>query len=122
MVNYVNETTGEKRMEVDYCATKEEHDEQRYIVEWFVNGEKTFSVKTVRAKNIYDLAVPGEALLPVENNRWHVMMRQAVLEKIRTLGWSESFTLAFQDPDETLTHDVERIVVRHEPSPDLYYE
>lgn len=122
MVNFVNETTGEKRMEVDYCETKEQHDEQRYVVEWFVNGEKTYTVSTVRANKIYDLAIPGEALLPVANNRWHVLMRQAALERIRALQWHESMTLAFQDPDENLMHDVERIVVRHEPAPDLHYE
>ncbi len=122
MVNYVNCTTGEKHVEVEYLNTKEEHDEQRYVVEWYVNGEKTYYVSTVRAKNVYDLAVPGEALRPSASNRWHVLMRQAALERIQQLGYGESMVLCYEDPCQTFDADVERIVVRHEPSPDLAYD
>jgi hypothetical protein len=120
MVNYIDYTTGKRHTEVEYLETKEEHDEQRYVVEWYVNGEKTYTVSTVRAKNIYDLAVPGEAFIASGNNTWHVLMRQAAMERIQQLGRYEEMVLCYQD--KLHNHDVERIVVRNEPYPDLAYD
>ncbi len=122
LVTYHDIQKNELRQEVEYLNTKEEHDEDRFIVEWYVNGEKTFVVNSIRANGIYDLAVPGEALLPLDNNRWHVMMRQAALQKIQALQPDESLTIAFQDPHVNPEYDVERIVVKRNPYPELWYE
>ncbi len=123
MVNYIDRTTNTTRSEVDYPETKEEHDETRYTIDWYVNGVNTFTVSSVRAKMIYDLAIPGEAVLPHENNRWHVLMRQAALERIQALReYNQDVMIAYQEPHADPSHDVEKIVVRIDPYPNLYYE
>ena len=122
LVTYHDIQKNQTRSEVEYLNTKEEHDEHRYIVEWYVNGEKTFSVMSVRANAVFDLAVPGDAMLPHASNRWHVLMRHAALERMQQLGQDEKMILAFQDPHVNPEYDTEKIVVYRDNFPQLWYE
>ncbi len=85
--------------------------EPRFTVYWYVNDQRTYTVKNIRAATAYDMAIPGEALYPSTNNRWHVMMRQHALQEISLLGinGSDSVTVCYQDPLEGF--DTERIVI-----------
>jgi hypothetical protein len=68
-------------------------------------------MKNIRAGPAYDIAIPGEALMPTQNNRWHVMMRQHALQEISLLGvnGSDSVTICYEDQLDG--YDNERIVV-----------
>lgn len=121
-VTFLDHKTNERREEVDYLDTREEYDEPRFEIKWYVNGELTYSVSSVRAKRVYDLAVPGEALIPSENNRWHVLMFQPAMEQLANLPVYETLTLCYQDAGQTSGHDIERIVVNRIVSPDLQYD
>jgi hypothetical protein len=85
--------------------------EQRYTVTWYVNNQQTYTMKNIRAGPAYDIAIPGEALMPTQNNRWHVMMRQHALQEISLLGvnGSDSVTICYEDQLDG--YDNERIVV-----------
>ena len=121
-VTYIDHKTNERREEVDYLETREEYDDPRFEIKWYVNGELTYSVSSVRAKSVYDLAIPGEALLPSENNRWHVLMFQTAMEQLANLSYSDTLTLCYQDTDPTSGLDVERILVNRIVSGDLQYD
>lgn len=85
--------------------------EPRYTVHWYVNNERTYTVQNIRAGAAYDMAVAPEALIPVQGNRWHVMMRQEALQDITQLGvnGSSEVTICYQSPLDG--YDTERIVI-----------
>ncbi len=121
IVKYTDHSRNESRQEVDYPQTREEDDEPRFTVKWYVNGENTYTISTLRASHVYDQAVPPEALLPVEGNRWHVMMREAALKRMLNTRIHESFTLCFQDHSPNPELDREMIIVTCDWA-DVYYE
>ena len=90
--------------------------EPRFSVYWYVNNQRTYTVKNVRAGAAYDMAVPGEALFPTQHNRWHVMMRQPALQQISLLGinGADSVAICYQDPIPGF--DTERVVIVKETS------
>ncbi len=85
--------------------------EPRYTIHWYVNNQRTYTVENIRAGPAYDMAVPPEALMAVEGNRWHVMMRQAALQQIAQLGvnGSSELSVCYQTPLEG--YDMERVVI-----------
>ena len=83
----------------------------RYNITWFVNGVRTSSALNLTAEQVYDAAIPGEALLPIEGSRWHVMMRQPALQKMESLQVNNSFNICYQSPPPINGHDTEVITV-----------
>ncbi len=83
----------------------------RYNITWFVNGVRTSSALNLTAEQVYDVAIPGEALLPIEGSRWHVMMRQPALQKMDAIRLNESFNICYQSPAAYDGHDTEVITV-----------
>jgi hypothetical protein len=84
--------------------------EPRYSVHWYVNNQRTYTVKNVRGVAAYDMAIAPEALQPVEGNRWHVMMRQSALQQLPNAN--QPLSVCYQDPLEG--YDTERIVIVRE--------
>ena len=83
----------------------------RYTVQWFVNAEQTSSCVNVEASQAYDMAIPGEALMPVEGNRWHVMMKNPALDKMESLAVGDSFKVCWQDLHPLAGYDTEMICI-----------
>lgn len=83
----------------------------RYNVFWFVNAEQTSSCMNVSAQQAYDLAIPGEALMPVEGNRWHVMMKNPALDKMEVMAVGDSFKVCWQDISPRPGYDTEIITI-----------
>ena len=108
--------------EVDYLDTKEEYDDPRFEVKWYVNGELTYTVSSVRAKRAYELAIPGEALHSTEDNRWHVLMYQAAMERMAELYQGDTLTLCYQDDEPNIPLDRESVTVTRLVCGDLHYE
>jgi hypothetical protein len=86
--------------------------DRRYTVVWRVNGRVTATLENVPAEQAYDEAVPGEALLPLPGNRWHVLMRQPALTRMLFLGGAEEISIAYQENSQTPGLDVEQITVQ----------
>jgi hypothetical protein len=82
--------------------------EPRFTIHWYVNNQRTFTVENIRAGPAYDMAIPPEAIIPDQANRWHVMMRQAALQQLIQTGVSE-LAVCYQTPLEG--YDTERIVI-----------
>lgn len=83
----------------------------RYTIKWFVNGVRTSSALNLTAEQVYDSAIPGEAIMPIPGSRWHVMMRQAALQKMESMRLNESFNICYQSPPTHAGHDTEIITV-----------
>jgi hypothetical protein len=86
--------------------------EPRFTVQWFVNNQRTYTVKNVRGGAAYDMAIAPEALQPTEGNRWHVMMRQSALQQLIQLNSNQELTVSYQDLLEG--YDTERVVIVRE--------
>ncbi len=82
-----------------------------FNVFWYVNDENTSQALNLTAEQAYDVAIPGEAILPLTAARWHVMMRQAALQKMASLQPGESFKVCYQDPHELPGYDTEVITI-----------
>ncbi len=121
-VRYTDHKTNQVREEVDMLDTREEYDDPRYEIKWYVNGELTYSVCSVRAKAVYDLAIPGEALQPSEGNRWHVLMFEAAMERLAELNQYDTLTLCYQDDEPNTGLDVEKVTVTRVAYGDLQYD
>lgn len=87
-------------------------DSRKYTLVWRINGEVTATLENLTAEQAYEEAIPGEALMPYDGNRWHVLMRQPALTRMLFLGPSDTMALAYQDPPRTTGLDVEEITVR----------
>lgn len=84
----------------------------RFQIKWFVNNEQTYVAENLRFSQVWDEAVPGEALRPYEGNRWHVMVKPAANQKMLGMYVNDSFAICYQDPHHANPeYDVERIVV-----------
>ena len=83
---------------------------RQYSVYYYVNGERTGTFENVSAEEAYKEAIPGEALLPFEGNRWHVMLRWAAYERMLKLKEGDELAVAWQDPGRP-GYDTERIVI-----------
>jgi hypothetical protein len=83
----------------------------RFTIDWYVNGQNTSTCYNMTAQQAYDNAIPGEALLPTEGSRWHVMMRSAALQKMAQLNPGETFKVCFQDPHVNPEYDTEMITI-----------
>ncbi len=86
--------------------------EPRYIIHWYVNNQRTYTVTNIRAGTAYDMAIPPEALMPVEGNRWHVMMRDEALRQIAQLGVNGSSELSVCYQTSREGYDTERIIIK----------
>ncbi len=89
--------------------------EMSYSVYYYVNGERTGTFEHVTAEQAYKEAVPGEALFPNPNSRWHVLMRMAAMERLQTLQPGQELPIAWQDQGPP-GFDTERIVIVKEYS------
>ncbi len=84
----------------------------RFSVHYFVNDKLTSTLENCTAEQAYTEAIPGEATLPSEGNRWHVMMRYAALDHMQKLQVGQSMPVAWQDPHPRgRVYDTERIVI-----------
>lgn len=82
----------------------------RFNVYFYVNQENTYILKNVYLSEVWDESIPSEALSnDYGTNRWHVMMKYAVNQKMATLGFGERLLIAYQDYLEG--HDNEEIYV-----------
>lgn len=75
-----------------------------------MNGERTGTLENLSAEEAYTEAVPGEALFPFPNNRWHVMMRYSAIERMKKLDMQEELAIAWQD-SAPRGYDTERIII-----------
>ena len=83
----------------------------RYTIRWYVNDVNTSTALNLTAEQAYDIAIPGEALLPDTAERWHVLMRQPALDKMANLQPGESFKVCYQDPHPRPGYDTEVITI-----------
>ncbi len=83
----------------------------RYNVFWFVNSEETSSCLNVTDQQAYEMAIPGEALMPVEGNRWHVMMKNPALNKMEAMSIGDSFKVCWQEQHPQPGYDTEMICI-----------
>jgi hypothetical protein len=83
----------------------------RYNINWYVNDQNTSTALNLTAEQAYDQAIPGEALLPLTAERWHVLMRQPALEKMASLKPGESFKVCYQEPHRLPGYDTEVITI-----------
>lgn len=82
----------------------------RFRVTWRVNGQTTCVMHNLPATRIWDEAVPTEALRPETGQRWHVMMKYAILDSLANLPSHQELSIAWQDPS-TNGADTEHISV-----------
>ena len=83
----------------------------RYNIDWYVNGQNTFTSYNMTAAQAYDHAIPGEALIPLTASRWHVMMRQPALKNLADLKPGETLKVCYQDQHELPGYDTEVITI-----------
>lgn len=74
----------------------------------------TSTALNLTAEQAYDHAIPGEALLPLTAERWHVVMRAPALEKMRNLKPGHSFKVCYQEPHPLPGYDTEVITITRE--------
>jgi len=68
------------------------------MIIWKMNEDITQTLENLSAIEAYTAAIPPEARVPGENNRWHVMMCPWALEYANNLEVSEEFRVAFEEP------------------------
>lgn len=83
----------------------------RFQIKWFVNNENTYTAENLTFDQVWDEAVPGEALRADEGNRWHVMLKQPAIQKMLSMYQGDSFRICYQDPHVNPEYDTEVIVV-----------
>ena len=83
----------------------------KFAIRFYVNNEATCTVENLPLDQVYSLAVPTEAFNNIPGNRWHVMMRQPALLRLRDLEEGEYLKIAWQDPPLNPELDVESIYV-----------
>ncbi len=120
IVTFTDHSRNESRQEIHYPNSKEKFDEPRFTVTWYVNGENTYTISTLPASQVYDISVHPESILPVEGNRWHVIMRHQAMTRMLHCNMNESFTLCFQDPHVNPEMDTEMIIVTRDYEELLY--
>jgi len=80
-----------------------------FSVRFYVNGLLTGSDNGLSDKDAYNSAVPGEAVRPVPDSRWHVLMRVPALTKMKELLPGETLRICWQNHDDNL--DTEHILI-----------
>ena len=84
----------------------------RFQIQWYVNGEHTHTAENLTFHQVWEEAVPGEALYAHPGNRWHVMMRPATNDKLRTMLLHDSIKICYQEPPmNPEDYDTEVIIV-----------
>ena len=83
----------------------------KFAIRFYVNNEATCTVENLPLEQVYSLAVPTEAFMNIAGNRWHVMMRQPALLRLRDLEEGEYLKIAWQEPPLNPELDVESIYV-----------
>jgi hypothetical protein len=108
IVTYTDHTRKETRQEIQYPQTREEDAEPRFTIKWYVNGEHTYTISTLRASQVYDECITDEMLKP---GRWHVLMRNQAITRMLNSNINESFTICFQEQPVNPELDTEMIIV-----------
>jgi hypothetical protein len=121
VVTSTDHSRKETRQEIVYPQNREEDAEHHFTVKWYVNGENTFTISTLRASEVYDYCTSNEMFDEKEGNRWHVMMRHQALIRMLNSRINESFTLCFQDKPTDTELDTEMIIVTRS-YPEIWYE
>jgi hypothetical protein len=80
-----------------------------YLVNYYVNGKRTYTKNTVSKKDAYNTAVPPEALSLNPLNRWHLLSYLELSEKIDSLLVGETVLVCWQDYHPEL--DTEHVVI-----------
>jgi hypothetical protein len=119
IVKYSDHSRNEVREEVDFPQTREEDEEPRFNVNYYVNGVLTYTISTLRPSQVYDTCICNEMTDASSVNRWHVMTRQAAITRMLHTNLNESFTLCFQETVKDL--DTEMIIITG-AVPDVKYD
>jgi hypothetical protein len=114
IVTNTDHTRKETRQEIQYPQTREEDAEPRFTIKWYVNGENTYTISTLRASQVYDECITNEMLNGHLANRWHVLMRHQAMTRMLHCNIHSSFTLCFQDKPNDPELDTEMILVTRE--------
>ena len=70
----------------------------RFQIQWFVNDQNTYTAENLTFDQVWDEAVPGEALYAHRGNRWHVMMKHAANETMLSMVQNGTFRICYQTP------------------------
>ena len=121
IVKYSDHSRNEVREEVDYPQTREEDEEPRFNVNYYVNGVLTYTISTLRPSQVYETCICPEMTNASSGNRWHVMTPEAAVKRMLHTQINQSFTLCFQDTVKDLDLDTEMIIVTG-AVPDVKYD
>jgi hypothetical protein len=83
----------------------------KFTIRFYVNSEQTCVLENVPLEQVYSLAVPTEAFLPIPGSRWHVMLKQPALVRLRDLEEGEYIKIAWQDAPSNPELDIETTYV-----------
>lgn len=83
----------------------------KFAIRFYVNSEATCTVENLPLDQVYSLAVPNEAFQNIPGNRWHVMLRQPALLRLRDLEEGGYLKIAWQEPPLNPELDMESIYV-----------
>ncbi len=68
-------------------------------------------LENVPLEQVYNLAVPTEAFLPIPGSRWHAMMKQPAIVRLQDLEEGEYLKIAWQDAPLNPELDIETTYV-----------
>ena len=83
----------------------------RYIVHYLVNSILTCSLENLTAEDAYKNAIPTEALLPIEGNRWHVLMKYPTILSFPGLHPGSRIRVAYQEPSPNPEAETEEMFI-----------